>query len=175
MGKWIINIILGENRTYSEMSGHSDLYFIPEGDNLIIKVDSDIDVSGLQLSFYTDHVHTISLNDNSDDVYTASNVNEGIQYFVGFSMENNPFDKLTNLIALERNLEISANEFEGVGIQHPLWGLMKFYFKSKNAICFSTGINIRKNMGKKYELEWDHIFPYSVLRDNGYDINNSIK
>ena len=89
--------------------------------------------------------------------------------------ENNPFDKLTNLIALERNLEISANEFEGVGILHPLWGLMKFYFKSKNAICFSTGINIRKNMGKKYELEWDHIFPYSVLRDNGYSINNSIK
>ena len=30
-------------------------------------------------------------------------------------------------------------------------------------------------MGKKYELEWDHIFPYSVLRDNGYNINNSIK
>jgi len=89
--------------------------------------------------------------------------------------ENNPFDKLINLIALERNLEISANEFEGVGIQHPLWGLMKFYFKSKNAICFSTGINIRKNMGKKYELEWDHIFPYSVLKKNGYDINNSIK
>ncbi len=89
--------------------------------------------------------------------------------------ENNPFDKLINLIALERNLKISPNEFEGVGILHPLWGLMKFYFKSKNAICFSTGINIRKNMGKKYELEWDHIFPYSVLRDNGYDVNNSIK
>jgi len=30
-------------------------------------------------------------------------------------------------------------------------------------------------MGKKYELEWDHIFPYSVLRDNGYDMNNRIK
>ena len=30
-------------------------------------------------------------------------------------------------------------------------------------------------MGKKYDLEWDHIFPYSVLRDNGYDMNNRIK
>jgi len=89
--------------------------------------------------------------------------------------EENPFDKLLNLIALERNLEISPTEFEGVGIMHPLWGLMKFYFKSQNAICLTTGINIRKNMGKKYELEWDHIFPYSVLRDNGYDINNRIK
>tara|TARA_Y100000590_G_scaffold459541_1_gene616885 strand:+ start:107 stop:2245 length:2139 start_codon:yes stop_codon:yes gene_type:complete len=89
--------------------------------------------------------------------------------------EDNPFDKLLNLIALERNLEITSNEFEGVGIQHPLWGLMKFYFKSKNAICLTTGINIRKNMGKKYELEWDHIFPYSVLRDEGYGMDNRIK
>ena len=89
--------------------------------------------------------------------------------------ENNPFDKLLNLIALERNLEITPNEFEGVGILHPLWGLMKFYFKSKNAICLTTGINIRKNMGKKYELEWDHIFPYSLLKNNGYDMNNRIK
>jgi hypothetical protein len=91
------------------------------------------------------------------------------------SSEKNPFDKMLNLIALERNLEITPAEFEGVGIQHPLWGLMKCYFKSKNAICFTTGINIRKNMGKKYDLEWDHIFPYSVLRDNGYDMNNRIK
>ena len=30
-------------------------------------------------------------------------------------------------------------------------------------------------MGKKYELEWDHIFPYSLLRDNGYSKNNRLK
>ena len=89
--------------------------------------------------------------------------------------EENPFDKLLNLIALERNLEIMPNEFEGVGVLHPLWGIMKFYFKSNNAVCFSTGINIRKNMGKKYDLEWDHIFPYSVLKKNGYDMNNRIR
>ena len=30
-------------------------------------------------------------------------------------------------------------------------------------------------MGKKYGLEWDHIFPYSILRDNGYSKNNRLK
>ena len=30
-------------------------------------------------------------------------------------------------------------------------------------------------MGKKYDLEWDHIFPYSVLKKNGYDMNNRIR
>lgn len=89
--------------------------------------------------------------------------------------QENPFDKLLNIISADRPLEIKPDEFEGVGISHALWGLMKFYFKSKNAVCLSTGINIRKNMGKKYDLEWDHIFPYSILRDNGYSINNRQK
>ncbi|WP_282123613.1 GmrSD restriction endonuclease domain-containing protein [Algibacter mikhailovii] len=88
---------------------------------------------------------------------------------------DNPFDKLLNLISTDRPLEIKPDEFEGVGVSHALWGLMKFYFKSKDAICLSTGINIRKNMGKKYDLEWDHIFPYSILRDNGYSRNNRQK
>jgi ATP-binding cassette subfamily E protein 1 len=30
-------------------------------------------------------------------------------------------------------------------------------------------------MGKKYDLEWDHIFPYSVLKTQGYNMNNRLK
>lgn len=89
--------------------------------------------------------------------------------------EDNPFDKLIGIIESERKLEIDKDEFIGVGISHPLWGLMKWYFKSIDAKCLSTGISLRKNMGKKYELEYDHIFPYSVLKENGYDINNRMK
>lgn len=91
------------------------------------------------------------------------------------SNENDPFDKLINIIALERKLEIEPDEFIGVNTQNALWGLMKFYFKSKDAKCLSTGISIRKNMGKKYELEWDHIFAYSLLKKNGYGMNNRRK
>ena len=40
---------------------------------------------------------------------------------------------------------------------------------------FEYRISIRKNMGKKYDLEWDHIFPYSVLKAHGYDWNNRRK
>ncbi len=89
--------------------------------------------------------------------------------------DENPFDKLLSIIAAERPLEITKEEFIGVGISHSLWGLMNFYFKSKGAICFTTGINIRQNMGKKYELEWDHIFPYSLLKLAGYNRNNRLK
>ncbi len=93
---------------------------------------------------------------------------------IGIINENpNPFDTLLALIDEERPLEIKASEFIGRDIRHPLFALMKWYFKSKGAVCLGTGLSLRKNMGKKYSLERDHIFAYSVLRDSGiYDMDN---
>lgn len=85
----------------------------------------------------------------------------------------NPFDALLGIIAEERPLEIKASEFAGHDIRHPLFSLMRWYFKSKNAVCLGTGLTLRKNMGKRYGLERDHIFAYSVLRDSDYfDMSN---
>lgn len=88
---------------------------------------------------------------------------------------DSPFDELLSIIKAERPLEISKDEFIGVDIRHPLFGLMRWYFKSKNAICPATGVSIRQNMGKKYALERDHIFPYSLLSKEGYNKNNRLK
>lgn len=87
----------------------------------------------------------------------------------------NPFDEMLNGIKLERPLEISPDEFEGVDVRNALYSLMRWYFKSKNAVCLTTGMGIRQNMGKKYLLEWDHIFPYSILKSHGYNMNNRHK
>lgn len=93
---------------------------------------------------------------------------------IGIICDNpNPFDTLLALIDEERPLEIKPSEFIGRDIRHPLFSLMKWYFKSKGAVCLGTGLSLRKNMGKKYTLERDHIFAYSVLRDSGiYDMDN---
>ena len=93
---------------------------------------------------------------------------------IGIINDNpNPFDTLLALIDEERPLEIKPSEFIGRDIRHPLFSLMKWYFKSKGAVCLGTGLSLRKNMGKKYTLERDHIFAYSVLRDSGiYDMEN---
>jgi len=87
----------------------------------------------------------------------------------------NPFDELLGVIKAERPLEINKDEFVGARVQHPLFNLMKAYFKSRKAICFGTGLGLSINMGKKYELEYDHIFAWSILRDNGYNMNNRNK
>ena len=86
-----------------------------------------------------------------------------------------PFDDLLQVIAEERPLEILPFEFEGRAVQHPLFSMVRWYLKSRGAVCFETGIGLRKNMGSKYQLELDHIFPYSQLKKVGYGWGNRVK
>ena len=68
-------------------------------------------MSGLQLSFYTDHLLNVSINDYSSDVYTSTKVFDGIQRFIGFSMENISFDD--NLeITIENGLYLGSEDIE---------------------------------------------------------------
>lgn len=86
-----------------------------------------------------------------------------------------PFDDMLGIIQAERSLDITKEEFVGRDIRHPLFSLMRWYFKSRNAVCLGTGIGLRQAMGPRYALEKDHIFPYSALRDNGYEMENRFK
>ncbi len=86
-----------------------------------------------------------------------------------------PFDALLQVIAEESRLEILPTEFVGRAIQHPLFSMVRWYLKSRGAVCFTTGMSLRKNMGSKYQLERDHIFPYSKLKEVGYGEGNRVK
>lgn len=86
-----------------------------------------------------------------------------------------PFDELLQVIADESRLEILPSEFVGRPIQHPLFCMVRWYLKSRGAVCLTTGMSLRKNMGSKYQLELDHIFPYSQLKKVGYGKDNRVK
>ena len=86
-----------------------------------------------------------------------------------------PFDDLLQVIAEESQLEIMPFEFAGRAVQHPLFSMVRWFLKSRGAVCFTTGIGLRKNMGSKYQLELDHIFPYSRLKNAGYSWGNRVK
>lgn len=86
-----------------------------------------------------------------------------------------PFDDLLQRIAEESRLEIMPYEFEGRAVQHPLFSMVRWYLKSRGAVCLTTGVGLRRPMGKKYQLELDHIFPYSLLKDAGYGWENRVK
>ncbi len=87
-----------------------------------------------------------------------------------------PFDELLQVIRDEsQGLEILPTEFVGRAIQHPLFSMVRWYLKSRGAVCLTTGMTLRKNMGSKYKLERDHIFPYSKLKEVGYGEANRVK
>ncbi|MBU0657160.1 MAG: DUF262 domain-containing protein [Gammaproteobacteria bacterium] len=86
-----------------------------------------------------------------------------------------PFDDLLQVIEEESRLEVMPFEFAGRGIMHPLFSLMRWYHKSRGAVCFTTGLTLRQNMGAKYQLEKDHIFPFSRLKKVGYGKGNRVK
>jgi len=86
-----------------------------------------------------------------------------------------PFDDLLQVIAEERPLAVQPLEFVGRAVQHPLFSMVRWYVKSQGAVCLTTGVSLRKNMGKKYQLELDHIFPYSRLKKAGYGKGNRVK
>jgi hypothetical protein len=76
----------------------------------------------------------------------------------------NPFDELMNIIRMSVPSKFRPMNLSESDTRNALWGLMRWYFKSRNAICFTTGVGIRQNMGKKYALEWDHIFPIACSK-----------
>ncbi len=86
-----------------------------------------------------------------------------------------PFAELLTLIEQERNLTITQDELVGRDVRHPCFSLMRWYFKSKDAVCLGTGIALRQNMGPKYALEKDHIFPYAELKASGFTVENRFK
>ncbi|MBQ8251014.1 MAG: DUF262 domain-containing protein [Alphaproteobacteria bacterium] len=86
-----------------------------------------------------------------------------------------PFKVLIDEIQSERHLQIKPEDFIGKMVTNPLFNLMKMYFKSVNAVCLGTGSGLSKNIGKKYELDNDHIFPWAKLRDAGYDKSSTFK
>ena len=86
-----------------------------------------------------------------------------------------PFDDLLQVIAEERPLEVLPLEFAGRATQHPLFSMVRWYLKSRGAVCLTTGVSLHKNMGKKYRIEMDHIFPFSKLKGVGYGKDNRVK
>ena len=87
-----------------------------------------------------------------------------------------PFDDLLQVIAVEEGqLKVDPEEMAGRAIQHPMFSMVRWYVKSRGAICLTTGMKLRQNMGKKYQLELDHIFPYSRLKKMGYGMGNRVK
>ena len=107
----IINAILGQGRIYSDLDATADLNSSINGNNLVVSINSEVPLSGVQLSFYTDEKLNVRVNDSSSDIYASTKLLDGIQRYVGFSMENMPFEDNLEII-IENGSDLSKNDID---------------------------------------------------------------
>ena len=84
----IINIVLGSAR--ETVNGTALVSYDIIGNNdLLLKFSSDVSITGLELAFVSDYL--LNIEDDNTNLYTATALDNDIQRYVAFSMENISF------------------------------------------------------------------------------------
>lgn len=87
----------------------------------------------------------------------------------------NPIDELVHEIEDQRGrIEVQPTDLEGRGANHPLYRMLYTITKWNKAVDWSNGSPLYGTIGDYYSIQSHHIFPQSVLYNNGYDGENHI-
>ena len=86
----LVNAILGTPRL-EEFDGSAEVSYLISGNDLVIKINSDIDISGIQISLIDDSNMDIQLKDNSH-INQESNFSKGVNRYIAYSIFNQAFD-----------------------------------------------------------------------------------
>jgi len=106
----LVNAILGSARS-TQLNGHADVEYITSGNDLIIQVNSDIDLAGIQLSLLNDTQVDVQLKDNSH-IKQNSYFQNGITRYLAYSMFNQPFDGRTTEILIQSAGKLNMNDIQ---------------------------------------------------------------
>ncbi|MBT3366888.1 MAG: DUF262 domain-containing protein [Nitrospina sp.] len=86
-----------------------------------------------------------------------------------------PIGDLVNEIKDQRGrIEIKPSDLEGRGAGHPLYRMLYIVTKHKKAIDWANGGSLSGTIGDYYSIQSHHVFPRSLLYDNGYNSENHI-
>ena len=85
----LVNAILGSARL-AQLDGHAKIDFIKSGNDMIIQINSDVDVAGVELSFLNDTKLDIELKGNSH-INENSSFMDGINHYLAYTTTQ-PFD-----------------------------------------------------------------------------------
>lgn len=89
--------------------------------------------------------------------------------------ETVPWNSLVEQIIDQRGrIEVKASDFEGREAQHPLYRMVYILAKAHGAIDWFNGLPLGSNHGNTYRIHSHHIFPQSVLYQNGYNPDNHL-
>ncbi len=89
--------------------------------------------------------------------------------------EDSPWEALRNEIIDQRGrMTVKASDFEGRGMNHPLFRMAIIVAKSNDAVDWFNGVPIANPSTGSYSIHRHHIFPSSRLYDDVYDSDNHL-
>ena len=106
----LVNAILGSGRI-GELNGYADISYIKSDDDLVVKIQSNINLAGIQLSVINDKELEIDLKDNSHILQDSYYLNGSTRY-LAYSMFNRPFDSRTIELIIHSNDHIDMDDIQ---------------------------------------------------------------
>jgi hypothetical protein len=89
--------------------------------------------------------------------------------------EESPWSSLLDQIVDQRGrITVDPNDFEGRGTGHPLYKMTYILTKSRRAVDWFNGISLGSTIGDSYRIHSHHIFPQSILYQNGFSSDNHL-
>jgi hypothetical protein len=89
--------------------------------------------------------------------------------------EESPWTSLLDQIVDQRGrIDVNPNDFEGRGTWHPLYKMTFILTKASQAVDWFNGIPLGTTVGDRYSIHSHHIFPQSILYQNGYSSDNHL-
>ena len=106
----LVNTILGSARS-AELNGSAKVEYLNSGRDMILKIKSDIDIAGLQISLINDSQLDIEIKDNSH-INQESNFTGGMNRYLAYSMFNQPFDSRTTELLIHSGANLEMDDFQ---------------------------------------------------------------
>ena len=106
----LVNAILGSARS-AELNGTAVVEYLTSGEDMVIKINSDIDIAGVQLSMINVSQLDIEMKDNSH-INQDANFSGGINRYLAYSMFNQPFDSRTTEILIFSGANLGVDDFQ---------------------------------------------------------------
>ena len=106
----LVNAILGTARS-ANVEGKANIEYITSGEDMLVQIDSEVEIEGIQISFFNTSSVDIELKDNSH-ITQASNYQDGIHRYLAYSIFNTPFDSRTPEIFIKSAGSLNLDDIE---------------------------------------------------------------
>lgn len=106
----------------------------------------------------------------------TSQTDQKLEFDISIVVRNSqPWEELIDAIKDQRGrIQVDSKDLEGRSASHPLYRMTYILAKANGAKDWANGIPLGGSGGRYFGWQSHHIFPSSLLYENGYDSENHI-